>query len=122
MSEYIKKNILLEAIAALQPSAENYAGESDGSYWAARDMYDDIKTVINGATPADVIPARTGAWRRRLLSETGKYELECEYCGFRVVIEPFEMKYANYCNNCGKKNKFLIESGDSNEQSKYDTG
>ena len=73
-------------------------------------MYDDVKTVIKGASGADVVPAKVGVWRRRFMP--GKYDLECECCGFRVIIEPFEMRYANYCNNCGAKNKMLIESGD----------
>lgn len=120
MNEYIKKNLLLQAIAALQPSAEEYAGEGDGAYWAARDMYDDIRTAIERATPADVALRKTGAWRRRLLTDT-RYDLECEHCGFRVVIKPFEMKYANFCNNCGLRNKMLSESENDYEQSKHDT-
>lgn len=104
MTAYVDKNVLLEAMAKLQPSAEEYGSTDnrnkiaeleDAAYWAARDLYDDIKTMINVIDSDDVAPAVHGHWKnvkRVLNTEWG----ECSNCDRRNDITP-------YCPQCGAK-------------------
>lgn len=63
MTAYVDKNVLLEAMAKLQPSAEEYGSTDnrnkipeleDAAYWTARDLYDDIKMKVTVIDSADV--------------------------------------------------------------------
>lgn len=104
MSDYIKKNVLLEAIRVLTPDASEYECAHDSraikvedvennAYWAARDMFDDVMTVIEDATPADVAPVVHGKW----LNNFGNYYRMCSVCA-GVGYGSF-----NFCPNCGAK-------------------
>lgn len=121
MDKYIDRDVLLKAVRRYQPDCSEYDETNpnnftlqDIAYWAARDMYDNIIFEIKNTDIEDVQPSKVGYWRQRKLEETGNYDLECGNCGFRTVIEPFEMKYANFCINCGMQNKGLIEERGDN--------
>jgi hypothetical protein len=106
MNKYIDRDVLLKAVRKLQPNSTEY---DKADYWAARDMCEAVISVIEHSDVEDVQPSKVGYWRLCKLNETGNYDLECGNCGFRVVLDPYEMKYANFCNNCGMKNKRLVE-------------
>ena len=92
MTAYVDKNVLLEAMAKLQPSAEEYGSTDnrnkipeleDAAYWTARDLYDDIKTMITVTDSADVAPVVHGEWCGSVCSACGEstsYWYNCSYC------------------------------------------
>lgn len=110
MSDYIKKDVLLEAIADIRPDANEYECAHDSrkitiedvennAYWAAPDMFDDVMSMIEGTTPADVAPVVHGYWSKEMrftedFMGNRTYGFKCSVCG----------KIANkldFCGNCG---------------------
>lgn len=41
--------------------------------------------------------------KKRYLEESERYDLECSKCGFRIVLDYYDIQYALYCNSCGAK-------------------
>lgn len=101
MTEFIKKIDLLNAMARIQPSSENY--NNDIAYWAARDMFDDILFQINAVTDSETeyIPIVYGHW---IINSDGYYP-QCSNC----MREPESGKMTKFCSNCGAKMDEVIK-------------
>ena len=107
MTAYVDKNVLLEAMAKLQPSAEEYGSTDnrnkiaeleDAAYWTARDLYDDIKTMINVIDSADVAPVVHGRW----ITDCLPFAYQCSNCKYFITGE-VNIQQLKYCNICGAK-------------------
>lgn len=61
------------------------------------------KGQIDRIPSADVAPVVHGHYKKRYLEESGRYDLECSKCGFRIVLDYYDIQYARYCNSCGAK-------------------
>lgn len=98
MTEFIKKIDLLNAMARIQPSSEDYS--SDIAYWAARDMFDDILFQINAVTDAETeyIPMVHGHW-----IYLGGGLAKCSVCKW-VVKDSYDQDNDDlFCRKCGSK-------------------
>ena len=103
MTEFIKKIDLLNAMARIQPSSENYS--SDTAYWAARDMFDDILFQINAVTDAETeyIPVVHAHW----IEAEQENIIICSNCGHREFKT--ETRPGFCCRRCTAKMDEVIE-------------
>jgi hypothetical protein len=96
VSRYIDADILAEMVEE----------EFDGLvvYDVAPDeAVDDICDIINSCPTVDAAPVVHGHWKKQYLEESERYDLECSKCGFRIVLDYYDIQYACYCNSCGAK-------------------
>ena len=110
MTAYVDKNVLLEAMAKLQPSAEEYGSTDnrnkiaeleDAAYWTARDLYDDIKTMIAVIDSADVAPVVHGRWNCG--DDMFEYAI-CSACEWDSgEAWEYAKKNFKFCPHCGAK-------------------
>ena len=109
MTEFLKKIDLLNAMARIQPSSENYS--TDIAYWAARDMFDDILFQINAVTDAETeyIPVVHGHWIEELGNDIS---CRCSRCDHSYNLYEDDINGYPYCAWCGAKMK-IDESEDN---------
>ena len=100
MSEYISRDYAMKKMHAI---VKHY--QSPGKSELA------LCEMIIGAPAADVAPVIHEHYKKRYLEESEKYDLECSKCGFRIVLDYYDIQYARYCNSCGAK---MDESEDKN--------
>lgn len=61
------------------------------------------KEAINSVEFADVAPLGYEHYKKRYIEESGRYDLECSGCGFRIVVDKCDILFARYCNYCGAR-------------------
>ena len=112
-NECVNKQAILDAINAVKPSADDYDIENpdnkslqDIAYWAARDMFDDIVSIVEGATPTECKPVVHAYWIKHDTSA------KCSNC--RQKIDRLVSQYYSFCPFCSADMR--QESEENSEQ------
>lgn len=94
MSDYIKRNVALDAMRDVMKQAKHLRPP----------LYDAIDNVKN-LPSADVVEVRHGHWTVKhpeyMRLDRSTDVMECSECGHRILRRTGEI--ANYCPNCGAK-------------------